>query len=155
MTITRAGLEMKMIHRRGKTMLYVGFDNTTVDGTNADLTDSFESAIHLLQGATQISNVVTDTDLASVPDDLQAAIPLASEMFLISTLRAQILQVDQTTGPFSAKLSQLPDRLLADWKELRKALEEQFNIGGPELVPGVLELNFASHGSEDEDGTDI
>jgi hypothetical protein len=128
-----------------------GWDGVTVDGTNSDLVDSIASAVALLHGTLIDPIAVTDVDLASVADELQNGLPLASEMFLIWSLRAQMLYVDQTTGPFSARLSQLPDRLLKDWEALRKRLEEEFGLGGPELVAGVIEQNFATHGDEDDE----
>jgi len=149
MIITRANVEKVLIGRRGKVMTYVGWDGATLDGTNADLTDSIAAAIMLLGGIIDNITSVTDVDIATIPEGNQMGIFDASEMYLVMAIRGQILSVDEVTGPFAAKLSQLPERLLADWKLLKAELEDVFGIGGIQPFVGIIEQDFAAHGSED------
>lgn len=131
-------------------MISQGLDGTTIDGTNADLTDAIASATRYLGGTVLIPTALTDVDLATIPEEYQGAIFDASEMYLINNLRSQYLAVDQVTGPFQAKLSQLAERWLKDWDILKKKLEDEFGLGAPELTTGIIEQNFASHGDEDD-----
>lgn len=147
---TRAQVESILVFRRGKAMVSQGLDGTTVDGTNPDLTDSIGSAIRWLGGTTADPLAVTDGDISTIPEVYQGAIFDAAEMYLLNALRGQYLAVDQVTGPFQAKLSQLPDRWLKDWELLRRKLEDEFGLGGPELEAGVFEHNFAAHGEDDD-----
>ena len=146
----RSSVESAMVHRRGKVMIRVGFDGTTYDGTNADLTDSLTSAIRLLGGSIATRGFVTDADIATIPSEYADAINDATELYLIASVRGQMLDVDIVTGPFAAKLSQLAVRLFEDWKALKKKLEEDFGIGGIQAEVGVIEQNFAAHGDEDD-----
>lgn len=146
MAITRIQLETILTFRRGKGMTSLGLDGVTKDGTNADLTDSIASAIRYLGGSVTDPTMITDADLTTVPADLENALFDASEMYLVNAMRSQTTVVDQVTGPFQAKLSQYPDRLLKDWQLLHDKLEEDFGIGGAELQSGIIEQNFAAHG---------
>ena len=134
-------------------MTHLGMDGLTIAGTNADLTDSIGAAIRFLGGTTSDPTAITDSDILTIPDANLPAIYDAAEMYLVAAMRSQITDVDEVVGPFSAKLSQLPDRLLADWKLLKAKLEDEFGIGGVEAAMGVITQEFAQHeaGSSDTD----
>jgi hypothetical protein len=148
MIVTRAQIEITLIRRHGKQMIFVGLDGITVNGTNGDLTAVIGSAILLLGGSVVDITVITDADITTIPEEFTPAIFDASELYLISTIRNQITSVDEVTGPFQAKLSQLPDRLLADWKSLKAKLLEDWGVGGPSLELGVILQDFAAHNEE-------
>lgn len=139
--LTRADIEYSLIHRRGTILVYYGMDGSTHDGTNPDLNECIVSGIRMLGGTVQSVTNVTDSDVASVPSDLQGATVTACEYQLVKTLRSRSTDVDLITGPFAAKFSQLPDRLLADLKLLREDLEE-FGVGVPDVDAGYITTDF-------------
>lgn len=152
MVFTRAQVEATMISRRRRVMIRVGLDGVTVDGTNADLTDSIGSAIRLLGGVTIDPILITDADLLTIPEDYQNYILDVTEWYLLGTMIGQFVDVDLVTGPFAAKLSQLADRLQKQWEARRKLLEEA-GIVGVEVEAGVILQNFAQHGEVND--TDV
>lgn len=151
---TRAQIEAVLVRRRRKQMVFVGMDAVTVDGTNSDLTDSIGSAILFTGGSVTDITAVTDADLLTIPDLNKNAVYDVAEMYLISSIRSSITSVDEVTGPFAAKLSQLPDRLLADWKLLKQKIEDDWNLGGPDVEVGTILQDFATH-NEGINDTDI
>jgi hypothetical protein len=137
MAITTAQTEQIIIDRLGPLMGKAGMDNTTVDGTNTDLTDPIRSALWA-QGKTVAT--ITSPDPSGVTE--YAKFLRLTEYFTLENIAGNLELVDIEVGPRSQKYNQLTQQVQDKIARLRKALREDGYLLQDPAV-GFVELDFA------------
>lgn len=144
MTTTRAQLEAVLIRRVGAWYTAAGLDGTTVNGTNADLSDPIASALVQLGYSVADITSVTNTDIAAVPDtDIPRVLALA-ELRAVETAAGSMSTQDVSGLGYSIKTS---TRIDAAIDRLRASILARYGIGGATLTGGTLTLDFQETGT--------
>lgn len=108
MAVTRANAETELVTRLGPWLSNVGMAVTTA-GANASLNGALAYSIVKAGGAVTDPALVTDADIATVPD-IYKLYDLA-ELRTLESILSNFTLVDAKAGPVEAKNSQFADRL--------------------------------------------
>jgi hypothetical protein len=148
MTITRSVVEQELVSRCGELMGHVGFDKTTIDGTNADLNSPIGYAVRVVGGTVTSPALVVDADVATVDAGDEDALYDVAELRLLLNIRGNLTTVDLWSGPFREAYSSIGDYLKDQIDALTKKVEEEYGLAGVNAQAGMVTNDFASH---DED----
>ncbi len=148
MTITRTQVERILVKRCGLLLIAAGLDGVTINGTNGDLNDPIGTALRASGLSVADIAFVSDSDLASVTDDLIDQVLDIAEHRTLLNIEGNLDQVDITIGPRSESLNQLATRVKAKIEMLEARISRLYGIGLGTLTAGVIGLDFAE-ASED------
>lgn len=111
MPLTRAQFESVLIDRCSAALAMVSRDSTTVDGTNAALSDPIRSALDSLGYPVVDPTSPADSDLAAVPTTSYGLLFDVGERRTLETALNHWTGVDEKYGQDSQALSQYADQL--------------------------------------------
>ena len=143
MTITRTQVERILIKRCGLLMTAARLDGVTINGTNADLDDPIGVALRTSGLSVADISAVSDSDLASVTNDLTDQVLDIAEYRALQNIEGNLDQVDITIGPRSESLNQLATHIKSKIERLQMRISRQYGIGMGALSAGVIGLDFA------------
>lgn len=143
MPYTVAQIESILVRRCGRKLAYAHMDATTIDGTNADLSDPIAVGIGSLgYPVVDVSNVA-DADLGPVqPTDMSQVLAVAEWRCLESILgnRASPDQMADTNNEqWHGKFYDSLEKTVA---RKRKEIEQVYGVGLGTLEAGVYDLGF-------------
>jgi hypothetical protein len=141
MTITRADVEAELVSRQKSRMEAVNM-SLLFSGSNLDLNSSIGYAVRQCGGTVASLSSVSNSDLATVTDDLDKLIDIAEYRLLLS-IKGRWGRHDITAGQLTEKLSQFADDLDSDIDRKRSELAELYGFGSGLLEAGTISLNFA------------
>jgi hypothetical protein len=142
MTITRNDVEGVMLDRLGLLMTELGLDGVNTD--NPDLNDPIGYAIRQCGGTVTSISLVSDADLANIPDVPADKLFDFAELRLMETLLAAARRlVSISVGPRSEQLGEIAGGLVADIQQKRSNLEKEHGLGISTLQGDVISLRFA------------
>lgn len=148
MALTRAKIEVLLVKRASKVMVFVGMDGTTVAGTNEDLNDPIGVGIRQCGGSVTDFASVADADVLTVDSsDYDMLIDIA-EYRLLSSMISNFDKYGLKVGPRSGYQSQVREGIENRIKWLREELEAAYGFMAPSPQIGAIQLDFADH---DED----
>lgn len=144
MAMTRAEAESVLIRRCGKMLDAAGLDGTTVDGTNADLTDPLGVALRHLGFSPAGLVTVTDSDLSGVDD---SNVVEFLDVAALAAMRASLnnwVEPDQIAGQDTRQdLGKLRESLRTSIGAEEKRLADLYNYGvASGIEAGTLTLGF-------------
>lgn len=120
----------------------VGFDITTVDGTNANLNDPIGFGIRRSGGSVLNVALVGDADVLTVDtDDLDQLLDL-SELRLLRNIKGSWAKTDISAGQLTEKLGDFAKQVEEDIKAMSEHLLSSYGIGGATLSSGSIRLDF-------------
>jgi hypothetical protein len=141
MTITRADVEAELISRQKSRMEAVDM-SLSASGSNPDLNSVIGYAVRQCGGTVASVSSVSNSDLATVTDDLDKLLDIAEYRLLLS-IKGRWGRHDITAGQLSEKLSQFATDLDKDIDRKRSELSDVYGFGGGLLEAGSISLNFA------------
>ncbi len=146
MPLTRAQAETLLVARCGKLLAAVGLDGTTVDGTNAALTDPLAEALRSLEIAPASPAAVTTQDLAGVDDASVPQLLDVAELRALETVLGNWTDPDQTAGQDNRQdLGRLRDSLEKSLARKSARAESLYGYGKDTTVEaGLLTFGFQS-----------
>jgi hypothetical protein len=142
MAITRANLETVLIRRAGTWLTASGLDGTTINGTNAALSDPIADALLLLDYTVADISNVTDSDLASVPAASYRQLLDVAELRVLESALENYKKVGVKAGAVEAKLDELGQRMERAVDRKRAVVAARYGIDGATMQAGVIDLNF-------------
>lgn len=137
---TRADVEAVLVSRLAGWLTFAGLDGTTVNGSNASLSEPISWAIRQAGGTTASITTATNTDLATVGDDDELL-----EYATLATLRKidrNLTRVDMSSNGVSASLNQVRRAVKEAIKEQAELIAALYGGGVSELESGVISLGF-------------
>lgn len=138
MPLTRAQFESVLIDRCSAALAVVSRDSTTVDGTNAALSDPIRSALDSLGYAVADPTSPADSDLAAVPTTSYSLLFDLGERRTLETVLNHWTRVDEKYGQDSQALSQYADQLRVRIADLdRKIVAPRAGMGGGAVVARI------------------
>lgn len=141
MTITRADVEAELVSRQKSRMEAVNM-SLSFSGSNLDLNSAIGYAVRHCGGTVASVSSVSNSDLATVTDDLDKLLDIAEYRLLLS-IKGRWGRHDITAGQLSEKLSQFATDLDKDIDRKRSELSDVYGFGGGLLEAGSISLNFA------------
>lgn len=146
--MTRTQAETVLIARCGKLMTACGIDGTTVNGTNASLTDPLVWALRQSGYSPAAFGAVTDTDLAGVQDsDIDKLIDLA-EMKALENALGNFDATDISVGPRSESYDQLRAGLEKMLNRKQANIMRLYGVGTGTLEAGVIAYDFMTKAND-------
>jgi len=144
MPLTRAQAETLLVARCGKLLAAVGLDGTTVDGTNAALTDPLAEALRSLAIAPASPAAVTTQDLAGVADASVPQLLDVAELRALETALANWTDPDQVAGQDNRQdLGRLRDSLEKTVARKSERARSLYGYGVDATASaGILTLGF-------------
>lgn len=138
MALSRAQFEVVLIDRAAAALAMVGRDSTTVDGTNAALSDPIRSAMESLGYAVADPTSPADSDLAAVPTTSYGLLFDLAERRTLETVLNNWTGVDEKFGQDSQANSQYVRQLQARIADLdRKIAAPRSGMGGGAVVTRI------------------
>lgn len=137
-TSSRADTEVIMISRCKQFMNLAGMDIVTVDGTNPDLTDPYQTACRWLG-----ISAVTDITEAAKEDEFLVVM----ELRLLQNMSAHYDDVDIRAGERFVAFNQLAVRMRQRYKDLLETAKTNYGYGEGQLEIGAIGIDI------NEDGT--
>ena len=140
--MTRTQAETVLIARCGKLMTACGIDGTTVNGTNASLTDPLAWALRQSGYSPAAFGAVTNTDLAGVQDsDIDKLIDLA-EMKALENALGNFDATDISVGPRSESYDQIRAGIEKILTRKQASIMRLYGVGIGTLEAGVIAYDF-------------
>jgi hypothetical protein len=121
MTITRLVVEVELIDRDAALLLLCG-KSTIADGQNRFLTGALGFALQAIGVTPEIPGVVSDTDLAKVPNSQFFLLCELSDYRLLKNLLNNFAQPDRSAGSTKTSLNAMIER----YRQQMKDLETQY-----------------------------
>lgn len=151
MALTRATVEAVLINRCGKTLTSVNLDGTTIDGTNAALTDPIGEGLRSLGLVVANLGAVVSGDLSGITDaDDFAQLLDVAELRALETALANWTEADQVSGQDNSQaLGRLRESLERTVARKAKQAQDRYGYGlSSGLETGVLNFGFQSQEPE-------
>ena len=140
--MTRTQAENVLIARCGKLLAACGIDGTTVNGTNASLTDPLAWALRQSGYSPAAFGAVTNTDLAGVQDsDIDKLIDLA-EMKALENALGNFDATDISVGPRSESYDQIRAGIEKILTRKQASIMRLYGVGIGTLEAGVIAYDF-------------
>jgi hypothetical protein len=148
-SLTRANVEAILIRRCGRLLTAASLDGTTVNGSNADLSDPIASAVTALGGTVASRVAVADADVATVAD-VEALLDVAE----LRTLETALGNFDATNiqvGERREDLDQIRKGLEKAIERKQAQVERKYGIGLGTISAGVITLQIAEQNEATSD----
>lgn len=146
--MTRTQAETVLIARCGKLMTACGIDGTTMNGTNASLTDPLAWALRQSGYSPAAFGAVTDTDLAGVQDsDIDKLIDLA-EIKALENALGNFDATDISVGPRSESYDQIRAGLEKMLNRKQANIMRLYGVGTGTLQAGVIAYDFMTKAND-------
>jgi len=142
MTPTRAQVESVLVSRCKKSMAFVGFDSTTVNGTNANLNEPIATALLQMRKATEYLTNVTDLDLSTLTANETIKLTDLAELRLLKNIHGNADVVDIASDSQTERYSQFGDKILRAIDRLEKRVSSEYGIGTASLSAGKISHGF-------------
>jgi hypothetical protein len=111
------------------------------DGVNQDMQDSIAWALHILEIAPADPLIVTDVDLALVPNESVYDFVDLAEFRLLKTIVQRMTQTDERLGPHGKWAGQYPTRLNARLTAMQEQFDKKYGVNVATLEFGVIPTN--------------
>lgn len=147
MALTRTDVETILLKRLAPLMVLAGMDGETVPG-NADLNDPEGRAIRDLGYTVAAITLVTNTDIAQVPESEYDQFLDLAEYHTLNNILGNYDDVDLKVGPRDEKFSQTVTQIENRIKRLEGKLERNYGYGLAVPTAVVVTADFASHGDD-------
>lgn len=146
MALTRPQAEAILVARCGKLLASVGLDGTTVDGTNAALTDPLAEGLRQLAIAPASPAAVTTSDLSGVADADAAELLDVAELRALETVLGNWVDADQVAGQDNRQdLGKLRDSVEKSLARKAARAESLYGYGKDTTIrAGLLTFGFQS-----------
>jgi hypothetical protein len=138
-TITRLPVEMELIDRDSALLLLCG-KSTIADGQNRFLTGSIGFSLDRLGVTPEIPGVVSDTDLAKLPNSQYFTLCDLADYRLLRNLLTNFAQPDQSSVNTKVSLNRMIDRFRKQAEDLEKQYAAYLGTNKARLSPGSIRV---------------
>lgn len=134
----RADFEAILVNRFGATLIQVGKDGITKDGTNVDLGPPLGTTLNLLGFFPSSLVDPVDADFAVLPADRVTEFEMRSGLASLEMMLWAATDVNEKAGTQSQSLSQLPNRIQARIDSLSKQIIDRYGVADQSIVYGDM-----------------
>jgi hypothetical protein len=142
-TITRLVVETKLIDRDAALLLLCG-KSTMADGQNRFLTDPIETSLQLMGITPEIPGVVSDADLAKLPNSQLSLLCDLAEYRLIKSLLGNFAQPDRSAGSTKTSLNAMKETFRQQMLGLEKRYAAYLDKYRATLTAGSIRVRPTS-----------